>query len=34
MRLYEHFSLAAFTENNREKTILVKDDNRKIDKLN
>ncbi len=33
MRLYEHFSLAEFTQNNREMTLLVKDDDKKLDQI-
>lgn len=33
MRLYEHFSLAQFTQNSREMTVFVKDDDKKIDKM-
>jgi hypothetical protein len=33
MRFYEHFSLAEFTQNRRDMTLLVKDDEKRIDKM-
>lgn len=33
MRFYEHFSLAEFTQNSRDMTLLVKDDDKKIDRM-
>lgn len=34
MRLYEYFSLSEFTQNNREMTVFVQDDDKKVDKMN